>query len=134
MALDRNQTAVGQSWSALVHKYGTPESAAAFAPDAVFEASVLTAPLIGPEAIGTYFGASTAGLYQELSFTSETTVGRATFYQWTGQAFDIQLNGLTVVTKNEAGLIQNVRLFHSPYPVVLRFADELAKRLASMET
>ena len=134
MALDCNHTAVGQSWLALVHKYGTPEFAAAFAADAVFDASVLTAPLIGPKAIGTYFGATTAGLYQEISFTSETTVGRTTFYQWMGRAFDIQLNGLTVVTKNEAGLIQNVRLFHSPYPVVLRFAAELVKRLVRSET
>jgi hypothetical protein len=37
---------------------------------------------------------------------------------------------MTVLTFNEGGLIETVRLYHRPYHQVIDFADELASRLS----
>jgi len=73
-------------------------------------------------------------MYEKLSFESEATVGPVTYYQWAGRAFGLDLRGVTVVTRDANGKIQSIRLFHSPYPVVVKFADELAKRIGRVPT
>lgn len=125
----RIQGAPGESWAMLVRKNGTPEFDAAFAPGATLDASVLQGQLVGPKAIGAFFGATSGGMYQRLSFVSETADGAATCYEWSGRAFDIDLGGATIVRRNREGLIESVSLYHRPYPAIIRFAAELAKRL-----
>jgi hypothetical protein len=64
-----------------------------------------------------------------LTFTSETVDGRKTYLEWEGKAFGKDVGGATILTRNEAGLIENVRLYHRPLQMVLQFSEELAKRL-----
>ena len=51
------------------------------------------------------------------------------FAAWEGKAFGRDVGGTTILTHDEAGLIQSIRLYHRPLKVVLQFSHELGKRL-----
>lgn len=119
----------GEGWRAIVRKNGTPEFAAAFAPNPVLEASVMNGRLIGVEAIGSFFAAATSGMYDSLAFTNETVDGVKTYLEWEGKASGRDVGGTTILTRNEAGLIESVRLYHRPLQILVLFSAEMAKRL-----
>src|SRR5271156_2983848 len=119
----------GANWRALVAKVGGREFVEAFAPTAVLEASVLAGSLIGPAQIAAFFAATSSGMYEALSFTTEVNGGSTTYLEWASRAFGLDLGGATIVSRNAAGLIERVSLHHRPFPVVLNFAAELATRL-----
>jgi len=114
---------------AIVGKNGTKEFAAAFAPNAVLDTSVLNGPCIGADAIGSFFAATGGGMYDSLVFTNETIDGRKTYLEWQGKAFGKDVGGTTILTRDDVGLIQSIRLYHRPTPVLIQFSRELAKRL-----
>jgi hypothetical protein len=119
----------GAAWMAIVRKNGTKEFAAAFGSDAVLDTSVLNGPCVGVDAIGSFFAATAGGMYDALAFTYEAIDGRKTYLEWEGKAFGNDVAGTTIITRDEAGLVQSVRLYHRPLPALLKFSDELAKRL-----
>jgi hypothetical protein len=121
-------TAPGQDWLALVGQHGTPPFVAAFASDASLEASVLDDPLLGAEAIGRYFEATT-GMYDSLEFVHETRDTTRVYLEWTGQFGGRAVGGVTIVTRRADGLIENVRLYLRPLSVVSSFAADLSRRL-----
>jgi hypothetical protein len=129
MAAENSARAPGVEWEAIVQRNGAKESVAAFASNAVLETSTLNGPCIGAEAIATVFAAVAGGMYDSLTFTSETVDGPKTYLEWEGKAFGKDVGGATILTRNEAGLIENVRLYHRPLQMVLQFSEELAKRL-----
>jgi hypothetical protein len=81
------------------------------------------------DAIASFFAATAGGMYESLAFTHETVDGRKTYLEWEGKAFGKHVGGTTILTRDEAGLIQSIRLYHRPFQVVLEFSQELAKRL-----
>ncbi len=119
----------GEDWRAIVRRNGTKEFAAAFASNPVLETSVLNGPCVGVEAIESFFAATTVGMYESLVFTNETVDGLKTYLEWEGEAFGKDVGGTTILTRNEAGLVQSIRLYHRPLQIVVLFAAELAKRL-----
>jgi hypothetical protein len=119
----------GTAWSAIVRKNGSKEFAAAFTSNSVLDASVLNGPCVGVDAIESFFAATAGGMYDSLAFTNETVDGRKTYLEWEGKAFGKDVAGTTILTCDEAGLIQSIRLYHRPLPIVLQFSKELAKRL-----
>jgi hypothetical protein len=119
----------GAEWREIVGKSGTKEFAAAFAPNPVLETSVLNGPCFGVDAIAAFFTATAGGMYDSLAFTDETVDGRKTCLEWEGKAFGKDVAGTTILARDEAGLIQSIRLYHRPLPSVLQFSRELAKRL-----
>jgi pimeloyl-ACP methyl ester carboxylesterase len=119
----------GAEWSAIVGRNGTNEFAASFAANPVLEASVLSGPCVGVDAIASFFGATTSGMYESLAFTNETVDARKTYLEWEGKAFGKDVGGTTILTRDEAGLIQSIRLYHRPVQMVVQFAQELARRL-----
>ncbi len=76
-----------------------------------------------------FFAATASGMYDALGFTHETVDGRKTYLEWEGKAFGEDVGGATILTRDEAGLIVGVRLYHRPLQMVRRFSVELAKRL-----
>jgi pimeloyl-ACP methyl ester carboxylesterase len=122
----------GSGWREFVRKNGTPEFKRAFSPSAALETSVMDGPCIGVDAIGAFFAATTK-MYDRLDFTHETVEGAKTIFEWQGQAFGGPIAGTTIVTRNDAGLIESIRLYHRPFPAVVRFSAELAKRLAAQQ-
>ena len=119
----------GAEWRAFVRKNGTNEFAAAFAPNPVLETAVMNDPLMGVDAIGSFFAVTTAGMYDSLTFTHETVDGLKTYLEWEGRFHADVVGGATIVTRNEAGLIESIRLYHRPLRVVQQFSAELGKRL-----
>jgi len=101
----------GDGWIAIVRKSGTPEFAAAFGPNPVLHASVLSEPCAGVE------------------LTQETVDGPRTYLEWEGKAFGKSVGGSTILTRNASGLIENIQIYHRPLPMVLQFSAELENRL-----
>ena len=89
----------------------------------------MNGPCVGSETIASVFAAVAGGMYDSLTFTSEIGDGRKTYLEWEGKTFGKDVGGATILTRNEAGLIQRVRLYHRPIQIVLQFSQELAKRL-----
>jgi hypothetical protein len=115
---------------AVVRKNGTKEFAAAFTSNPVLDTSVMNGPCQGVDAIASFFAATAGGMYDTLAFTNETLDGRKTYLEWEGRAFGKVVAGTTILTRDEAGLIQSIRLYHRPLEVLLQFSKELERRLA----
>ena len=128
MGIPMHDVAAGQEWLALVRQNGTPAFSAAFAADATLEASVLDQALVGPDAIGRFFRA-TSGMYDSLAFTHESRDGNKTVLEWSGRFSGEEVGGVTIVSRRGDGRIGSVHLYHRPRSVVARFASELARRL-----
>lgn len=126
--METTLSAPAVEWRELVRKAGTPEFAAAFAPEVYLDTTVLNATCFGAEKIGAFFDA-TRTMFDHLEFTREAVAGRRTYMEWVGQAFGLPIAGTTIVARNGAGLIESIRLFHQPLNSVARFSAELAKRL-----
>jgi len=118
----------GQDWIAVVGKNGTSEFATAFVAQPVLHASVLNAPCIGVEPLAAFF-AVTSGMYDRLAFTHETKDGSKICLEWEGKVFGEDVAGTTILTRNDAGLIESVQLYHRPLHIVVRFSAELGRRL-----
>jgi len=119
----------GASWLAIVRAHGTPEFRQHFTPDVVLKASVIEGPCLGVAEVGAFFAATSSGMYESLEFTTEVISGHKTYLEWEGTTGGRFVGGVTILTRNESGRIDAIRLFHYPLPVVRRFAEELAKRL-----
>jgi hypothetical protein len=118
----------GDEWRAFVRKNGTPEFAAGFIADVSLDTAVMNSSLRGVDLVGAF--AATAKMYDRLEFTHENVNGPKTNFEWQGQAFGADSAGTTIVTRNEDGLIESIRLYHRPFRAVIQFSAELAKRLA----
>jgi hypothetical protein len=119
----------GADWIAIVRKNGTKEFADDFASNPVLDTSVMNGPCVGVDAIASFFAATAGGMYDSLVFTNEAVDGPKTYLEWEGKAFGKDVGGTTILARNEAGLIQSIRLYHRPLQIVLQFSVELGKRL-----
>jgi hypothetical protein len=129
MPADPSARKPGEDWIDLVRKSGRPEFAAAFTTNPVLHTSVLSGPCVGIEAVATVLGAGTGGMYDTLVFTHETVDGPKTYLEWEGKAFGKSVGGSTILTRDAAGQIQSIQIYHRPLPMVLQFAAELENRL-----
>jgi hypothetical protein len=129
MSLRTASQSPGANWQALVRKSGTKEFAAAFAPGPVLDTSVLCGPCRGVDAIAAFFSATTSGMYDSLTFTSETVDGTKTYLEWEGKAFGKGVGSATILTRDDASRIKSIRLYHRPLQIVQLLSAELAIRL-----
>jgi hypothetical protein len=127
--MDPSARKPGEDWIAVVRKSGMREFATAFAANPVLHTSVMSGPCVGVEAVATVFAATAAGMYDTLAFTHETVNGQKTYLEWEGKAFGKSVGGSTILTRNEAGLIQSIQIYHRPLPMVLQFSAELENRM-----
>lgn len=119
----------GTAWMQIVKKNGTSDFAASFTADARLQASALSKAVVGPTLIGAFF-AATSKMYEHIEFTAETVDGAKTYLEWDGIYAGKSVAGATLLTRNESGLINNIKLFQSPFPVVREFSSGLEERLA----
>ena len=128
MSSKPSDRAPGQEWIAVLRKHGTNEFATAFVAQPVLYASVLNAPCIGIERIAAFF-AGTSSMYDTIRFTHETTDSSKTCLEWEGKVFGEDVAGTTILTRDDAGLIESVQLYHRPLHIIVRFSAELRRRL-----
>ena len=118
----------GTAWMQIVKKKGTSDFATSFTADARLQTSVLSKAVDGPTLIGAFF-AATSKMYEHFVFTAETVDGAKTYLEWDGIHGGKPIAGATILTRNESGLINNIKLFQSPFPVVREFSSGLKERL-----
>ena len=119
----------GHSWLEII-KRPTPEAfAAAFTKDVVLDASVLPRSITGATDVRAFFGATRA-MFDAIAFKHEVTAESRTYLEWEGTFQGNNIAGLTVLTKDAAGLIESIRVYYRPYNVVVAFSADLADRLA----
>ena len=121
MSSKPSDRAPGQEWIAVLRKHGTNEFATAFVAQPTLYASVLNAPCIGVEPVAAFFTATSA-MYDSIAFTHETRDGSKTCLEWEGRVFGKDVAGTTILTRNDAGLIESVQLYHRPLHIVVRFS------------
>src|SRR5258708_13446319 len=129
MPVDPSARKPSEDWLGIVRKNGMPEFAAAFAANPVLHTSVMSAPRVGVECIAAFFAAAAGGMYDTLAFAHETVDGPKTYLEWEGKGFGKSVGDTTIMTRNEAGLIQSIQIYHWPLDMVLQFSAELEHRL-----
>jgi hypothetical protein len=122
----------GTDWITIVGKNGSPEFAAAFVERPILTASVLRNPCVGAESIGAFFGVASK-MYDTITFTNETVDRGKTYLEWEGKVFGLDVRGATILTRDPAGLIESIQLYHSPLHVLTRFCAELESRLGNID-
>ena len=127
MTTDTN--APGTAWMQIVKKKGTSDFATSFTADASLQTSALSKAVVGPALIGAFF-AATSTMYEDFVFTAETVDGAKTYLEWDATHGGKPVAGTTIIARNESGLIKNIKLFQSPFPVVREFSSGLEERLA----
>ena len=68
-------------------------------------------------------------MYDRLAFTHETKDSSKICLEWEGKVFGEDVAGTTILTHNDAGLIESVQLYHRPLHILVRFSAELGRRL-----
>ncbi len=121
-------TAPGTAWMQIVKKKGTSDFAKSFTADASLQTSALSKAVVGPTSIGAFF-AATSTMYEDFVFTAETVDGAKTYLEWDAIHGGKPIAGTTIITRNESGLVHNIKLFQSPFPVVREFSAGLKERL-----
>jgi hypothetical protein len=126
MTTDTNQP--GTAWMQIIKKKGTSDFATFFTADVSLQTSALSKTVVGPTLIGAFFTA-TSTMYEHFEFTAETVDGVKTYLEWDAIHGGKPIAGTTIITRNESGLINNIKLFQSPFAVVREFSSGLKGRL-----
>ena len=110
------------------------ESGATFrqvaAPHVRLEGSIFASPIDEREKVWTSL--RTAGrITGTLRFTHESTTPDRSYLEWELEALGRRIHGVTVLTVDSSGLIDNVALHHRPLGAVLAFSAEMGRRLGS---
>lgn len=125
----KNDLTPGLLWSEIIGRPTLEEFSAAFTVDVTFDASVLPRTIRGAPSIRTVFEA-TREMYDSIAFIREENSIPRTYLEWEGVFGGRLVVGATVLVKDAAGLIEGVRLYHSPLFLVNDFSAELLRRLA----
>ena len=117
-----------QDWVALINRPSLEAFSLAFSKDATLDASVLREPMVGAPDIRRFFDA-TRTMYESIAFVHETTSTLHTYLSWEGLFAGKKVAGVTVLHRDELGVIKHIALYHRPFDQVLAFSAELIKLL-----
>lgn len=117
-----------ESWTGAFAAKSEEAFGEAFAEDVVLEAAALLVPIKGQSDVQTVMSTASE-YYKALRFTHEATNGPRTFVEWeaTG-ASGVEFSGVTVLTRNEEGLIRHISISHRPLAAILEFSGEMNRR------
>ena len=124
-----NDLAPGQLWSEIIRRPTLGEFSAAFTVGVALDASVLPRTIRGAADMRAVFDA-TREMYETIAFSREENSASRTYLEWKGMFGGHLVAGATILAKDAAGLIEGVRLYHSPLFLVNEFSAELLRRLA----
>jgi hypothetical protein len=110
------------------------ESGATFAqvaaPHVRLEGSIFARPIDGREKVWASLRAG-GSITDTLSFTHESAAPGRSYLEWELEALGQRVQGVTVLTLDRTGLIDNVALHHRPLGAVLAFSAEMGRRLGN---
>jgi hypothetical protein len=125
----KDDLAPGHRWSEIIKRPNLEEFSAAFTTDVALDASVLPRTIRGAPDLRAFFDA-TRGMYETIAFSREENSASRTYLEWEGMFGGGRVAGATILFKDAAGLIEGIRLYHSPLFMVNEFSAELLRRLA----
>ena len=125
--------APGHLWSGIIRRPTLETFASAFTTDVILDASVLPRSIRGAPDVRAFFDA-TRGMYDTVAFSREENIASRTYLEWAGVFGGRVVAGATILAKDANGLIESIRLYHSPLYLVNEFSAELLRRLAGKMT
>lgn len=129
--MNNNFNSASASWMQILSKKGTDEFASSFTSDVSLQTSALNKEVVGPTAIGTFF-TTTSTMYENFVFVKESIIDEKTYLEWNAIHAGKAIAGMTVLTRDESGLINNIKLFQSPLSVVREFSSALSVQLQAV--
>ena len=117
-------------WTAALRDESGATFAQVAAPHVRLEGSIFATPVDGREKVWTSLRAA-GGITDTLSFTHESAAPDRSYLEWELEALGQRFAGVTVVSFDGSGLIDNVALHHRPLGGVLAFSAELGRRLGN---
>lgn len=118
----------GAQWLEIIKRPTLAAFAQAFTPEVRIEGSVIERALVGPAALRAVFDA-TRTMYDQIAFTRETVLDDRTVLEWEGVYAARPVAGVTIQTRDGAGAIASIELYHRPLSQVQAFAADLTWRL-----
>lgn len=116
-------------WKDAFAKRTASAFADAFADDVVLEATILSTPVSGRENVKRVMEAASK-IYESLDFTNQAADGPRQYIEWKARAFGgVELVGVTVITRDDAGAIRRLTIHHRPLHAALLFSTRLGERL-----
>jgi hypothetical protein len=103
----------GQLWSEIIRRPTLGEFSTAFTAGVALDASVLPRTVRGAADVRAVFDA-TREMYDTIAFSREENSASRTYREWEGVFGGGLVAGATILAKDAAGLIEGVRLYHSP--------------------
>ena len=97
-------------------------------PHVRLEGSIFATPIDGREKVWTSLRTA-GGITETLRFTHEATTADRCYLEWELEALGQRFEGVTVLSLDSSGLIDNVALHHRPLGGVLAFSAEMGRRL-----
>jgi hypothetical protein len=113
-------------WSAALRDESGVTFGQMAAPNVRLEGSIFAGPVDGREKVWTSLRAA-GGITDALRFTHESTSGQRTYAEWDLDALGQRIHGVTVLTLDSSGLVENVALHHRPLGAVLAFSAEMRR-------
>jgi hypothetical protein len=127
--LAKDDLAPGHLWSEIIRRPTLEAFSAAFTTGVHLDASVLPRSIRGASDVRAFFDAAT-GMYDKIAFSREENTASRTYLEWDGVFGGRLVAGATILAKDANGLIESVRLYHSPLYLVNEFSADLLRRLA----
>jgi hypothetical protein len=118
----------GNAWLEIILRPTQEAFASAFTETVVLETSVGTRGVVGAKPIRDFFDA-TRSMYEAIRFVHESNDGSRTQLEWEGKFQGKPIAGTTILTRDDMGAIESIRLYHRPFDQVVAFSAELAARL-----
>ncbi|WP_175968587.1 nuclear transport factor 2 family protein [Burkholderia sp. BCC0322] len=129
MATDVRKSVRGQPWTDAFTKDAGTAFEAALAPDVRLIASALVRPIVGRDLVKAVMAGASES-YEHLVFTDQAKTDGRTWLEWEARTYSgLELSGVTVLTMNEKGEIDELSIHHRPLPMLLKFSAELGDRL-----
>jgi pimeloyl-ACP methyl ester carboxylesterase len=117
-----------EAWTGAFEAKKRDAFAATFAHDVTLSASALRRPVSGRDDVA-YLMGEASQIYEKLEFVHEAQDGRLTFLEWRARTHSgVALEGVTVLERDDAGLISRVAIHHRPLEGLLAFSAELRER------
>jgi hypothetical protein len=99
--------------------------------DATFHTPILTEDLHGKDLALRFLGEATR-IIEHLAYTDEVGDGERTILFWSGVVDEREISGVTVLVKDEAGLISDITVLLRSWGVVANFRDTMLRALADV--
>ncbi|MGP4015038.1 alpha/beta fold hydrolase [Saccharopolyspora sp. 5N708] len=129
-----SSSAPSNSWTSAFSDRSESSFADALAPDVRLQASTLSKPVHDRDTIKKIM-ATVSSTYESLEFVHEARNGTRTYLEWRATAFGgLQMEGITILTRNDAGQIVDIAIHHRPLGAVLEMVKKVGAKLDGVLT